>query len=153
MKHFLYLSFAALLLASCAGEVKEPSVKKPAPPPTVLVSNTVGNGTPTFNSSVSGATITVDSPNETGVVTYYNTSGCARASFEAVLVGSTAPLAVQITTRSCDNASSTVYVPTSTVQYYNVGNLNLVGGALQIMIAANSNGNYASVQIRNLTWY
>ena len=151
MKHFLCLSFAALLLASCAQEVKEPAAKKPAPPPTVLVSNTVGSGTPTFNSSLSGATITVDSPNETGIVTYYNTSGCARASFEAVLVGT--PLAAQITARPCSSGSSVVYVPTSTVQSYNLSNLNLVGGALQIMIQANSSGNYAQVQIRNLYWY
>ncbi|MBD0258979.1 MAG: hypothetical protein ICV83_24945 [Cytophagales bacterium] len=150
MKHFWCLSFAALLLASCAQEVKEPAVKKPAPPPAILINNS-GSSTATITSSLSGARIVVDSPSEAGVVTYYNNSGCVRASFEAISFGS--PMLVQITTRNCSVPGSSVYVPPFTWQSYNTGDLGLLGGALQFMVQANSSGSYGGGEIRNLYWY
>lgn len=151
MKNLLCLSFAVLLLASCAQEVKEPAVKTPAPPPPILITNTAGNGTPTITSSLSGARITVDSPGETGVVTYHNTSGCVRARFEAMSFGS--PASVQINPRSCSDNSLPSYTPPFTWQSYSTTDLALPGGAIQFVVVANQYGNYAGAEIRNLVWY
>ncbi|MBD0258978.1 MAG: hypothetical protein ICV83_24940 [Cytophagales bacterium] len=151
MKKFLYLPLVALLLASCAQEVKEPAAKTPAPPPPILISNVVGNGTPSITSSLSGARIVVDSPSETGVVVYYNDYGCARARFEAMTFGS--PMIVQISAHNCAQTNSYVFQPPFTWQTYDVGDLRLPGGGLTIMVQANSSGHYGGGEIRNLVWY
>ncbi|MBD0260567.1 MAG: hypothetical protein ICV83_33030 [Cytophagales bacterium] len=154
MKPFLCLSlFAFLLASSCRQQEQEPAAKIPAPPPPSIISNNNGTGTPTITSSITGAKIIVDAPNENGAVVYADQSGCSGVRFQARSFGS--PSSVQVSGSTCPgsptNVTKVVY-PTSSWQSYDLGIVQFPGGGLIVMAQANSTGSYGGVEVINIVW-